>query len=66
MINQHLHVMTSSERLEVLNTPERLIIDPGPQETEPAESLGLSRAGLDHVAHPALKNSALKVSKGPF
>lgn len=62
--------MSSSEKLEVLKTPERLMgnIDrehhTGPQETEPPESLSLSRAGLTHVADSILKNSALKVSLG--
>lgn len=64
--------MSSWEKLEVLNTPETLIgsIDwkhhTGPQETEPPESLSLSRAGLTHVADCILKNSTLKVSLGVF
>lgn len=64
--------MSSSEKLEVLKTPERLMgnIDrkhhTGPQETEPPESLSLSRAGLTHVADSILKNSVLKVSLGVF
>ncbi|XP_029691330.1 leucine-rich repeat-containing protein 27 [Takifugu rubripes] len=66
MLNHHLRVMSPSEKLEVLNTPERLIgnIDrehhTGPQETEPPESLGLGRAGLTHVSDCILKNSTLK------
>lgn len=72
MLNHHLRVMSPSEKLEVLNTPERLIgnIDQehhtGPQETEPPESLGLGRAGLTHVRDCILKNSTLKVSLGVF
>lgn len=64
--------MSPSEMLEVLNTPERLIgsIDrehhTGPQETEPPESLSLSRAGLTHVADCILKKNALKVGLGVF
>lgn len=75
MLHQHLHIMSSLERLEVLNTPERLMgridVGPlkgptGPQETEPPESLSLSRTGLTRVADSILKNSSLKVSLGVF
>lgn len=64
--------MSSSEKLEVLKTPGRLIgsIDrkrhTGPQEKAPPESLSLSRAGLTHVADSILKTSTLKVSLGVF